>query len=870
MPALSEWRTDRSQSEPFTLNPYNDCLTRFLRRIGPFVLIACLRAAGPQFEPNFGQAEAKFVYVARAGTTRAYIENSAVQFRTASGPEVRLSWTGAADESNVANWSAHATGDVSYYCNQPNADLCRKPVPGYDRVVKKNLYPNIDWVLYGRDGKFEYDLILHPGADLQDARLRMEGAAAHLSPEGSLRAGDILHWRPEAYQTADGKRIDVAVSLEPRGDGEFGFAVGPHRDDLDLIIDPVIQPVGVTGGGDEDTIAGTATGTSCSFRYGVTRSANWSHLAGSGHSVFAQISRPGPGTLSIFWGGDGDSQVGGADQDPVNCRLYLGGWTSAQNAPTFDAPYEGLFSRPYAGGATDGFLLEVAWNGLAFASYLGGPGADRIYDVRRTGAIGSSAPFALVGETTNSAWPSSSVQRTGEGGQSDAFAALLNGSQVTLLVIGGAGNDRAMRLRATDAGYWAIAGETDSSNFPATDGPQSAKGKDLWLGLVSSDIAYAPVLRLFGGSGDEQFGGLASIPYRGLYLAGTTNSTDLPVAVNAYQGGASDGFVAALTPLTAIPTTVTYIGGSGRDEIAAMETDGTKLLLGADTDSTDLVLPGLSQSALGGLDALFVLSDASGAPLRGIRFGGSADDRILGVEPTGFGQVTMAGASQSQDWIRSLDPFTPAIGGQTGFAVSVGFADVRISPVVNLQSTRGDLYVGRDLQTNVQVVAVSETGMDGMVVVRSSDPSRLLVSASSGLPGTDQILLTGVDSSYYPLGFTLQALADSGEVDVIVEGRSGASEFGIYPRQVLRVNLAPSALFVSSAKEVSLAVGGFAAVDFIQAPVLPDGTAGPAEDVRYGLTAALRVSSSDPSGLPVSDSLRTPTPSSFEGSAQAL
>src|SRR5262249_40982886 len=160
-----------------------------------------------------------------------------------------------------------------------------------------------------------------------------------------------------------------------------------------------------------------------------------------------------------------DSQVGGADTDRGNCRLYLVGWTSARNAPTFDELYNRLLSRPYAGGATDGFFLEFTWSGLAFASYFGGPGADRIYDVRRTVASGYSGPFAIVGETDTSAWPLSTVQQVGPGGRTDAFAAMLNGSQVGLLILGGTGNDRAMRLRDTDAGYWAIGGETDSSDF---------------------------------------------------------------------------------------------------------------------------------------------------------------------------------------------------------------------------------------------------------------------------------------------------------------------------------------------------------------------------------------------------------------------
>jgi len=230
-------------------------------------------------------------------------------------------------------------------------------VPGYSRLVQESLYPGVDWLLYGKDDRFEYDLILHPGARAEHARLRVEGAAAHLNADGSLRAGDILHWRPEAYQWVDGKRVEVTVRLEGRSDGEFAFAVGPHRSDLDLTIDPVIQLLAVAGGSDEDQIVGTATGSSCSYRYGSTRSADWSHVPGSGHAVFAQLTPPNLGTQTVFWGGDGDSQVGGADTDLNNCRPYLAGSTAARNAPVIDG--DSLSSRGYAGGATDGFVLEI-------------------------------------------------------------------------------------------------------------------------------------------------------------------------------------------------------------------------------------------------------------------------------------------------------------------------------------------------------------------------------------------------------------------------------------------------------------------------------------------------------------------------------
>src|SRR5260370_12822872 len=134
--------------------------------------------------------------------------------------------------------------------------------------------------------------------------------------------------------------------------------------------------------------------------------------------------------------------------------------------------------------------------------------------------------------------------------------------------------------------------------------------------------------------------------------------------------------------------------------------------------------------------------------------------------------------------------------------------------------------------------AVSEQGMDGIALVRSTDPSRLLVSAGSNLPGTDQILMSSVDAGPYSPFLFGQGLSDTGQVDVVVEGRSTAQSKGIYPRQRLRVRLAPTALFLSSPKDVSIAVNSRVDVNFVQAPVLPDGTAGITEDFRLWVTSS--------------------------------
>jgi hypothetical protein len=805
-----------------------------------------LSAAVPEFEANLGQAAAQYVYLARAGNTRVLVQDRGIEFVSSPGSAIRLLWDAA--ETARGEWStSEPANHTNYYCNQPKRELCANGIPTYHRLLRRDLYPGVDWALYGKGSDLEYDLIVHPDAARRNPRLRVEGAEASVGADGRLHAGPVLHWRPEAYQMVDGHRVTVESSIRPTGGGEFEVVLGAHREDLDLIVDPVIQTIAVSGGSNDDAIVGSMSSNYCSFVYGTTRSGDWSNLgASTGKDIFVQST--GSQRTTIFWGGEGDEEIGGADADLNNCRIYVVGWTNSRNAPVVPYAYGNSVTHPFAGGATDGFFLQVG-RSLEFATYVGGPGADKLYDVRRTAPSGSTGPFAVVGETDDAGWPNTTVRKIGPGGKTDAIAGLINGAEITMTVIGGSGNDRAMRLRSGDAGYWTIAGESDSPDFPARDGAQAAAGLDVWAGRIRGDFSDTAALRLFGGAGDEHLGGVAFTPAVGLYLAGTTTSTDLPSAGGTYQGGSSDGFLAVLDPVTAATLSSTYIGGSGRDEINALDSSNGDLMLGGATDSTDLTLPGLNSgdAVTGGLDALFVLCDSLGTPSRGIRMGGAGDDRVLGVEASpDLGKVYLSGVSSSQDWLATLDPYSTGLGGQDGFTVSVNFSQVKVG------SSIASLYLGRDLQVWLPIYATSEPGLDGIVTVRSTDPSKLLVSASQTQAGTDQILIRNVDQGNYNQSFVLQALSGSGQVDVVIEGRMPPSATGFYPRRHLRVNLAPTEVFLApGTTDTSIAVNNQTGVSFIQAPVLPDGTAGPAEDYRYGVTATVDAVSSDNSGLSV-------------------
>ena len=305
--------------------------------------------------------------------------------------------------------------------------------------------------------------------------------------------------------------------------------------------------------------------------------------------------------------------------------------------------------------------------------------------------------------------------------------------------------------------------------------------------------------------------------------------------------------------MTLVPRSSTYIGGNGRDEINAVEVTSSDVYLGGATESTDLAQ---QTTPAGATDALFVLCDPFGAPTRTIRFGGTGDDRLRSITPVETGRVLVAGSSDSRDWLNTFYGINTIAAGEDAFAASVRFSAFAFgTPYQASPITGNTLYLGKDLQISLPVRVTSEAGFPGLVSVTSSDPERLLVSPRNDVAGSGRILLSEADETN-GREVTLQALADSGDVDIILEGVSAAGGAG--PRQRLRVRLAPSALFLDGVSTFYVGVNEGRDITYRQAVVLPDGRRGDSQRLRAGVTHVTGLTSSDPSGLVVrSDSLWT-------------
>jgi len=166
-----------------------------------------------------------------------------------------------------------------------------------------------------------------------------------------------------------------------------------------------------------------------------------------------------------------------------------------------------------------------------------------------------------------------------------------------------------------------VVGDTDSTNFPITNGVQQSNGGSsdafaVKLTPSGNQLVYSTYL---GGGGIDGGTAIAVDPSGSAYVTGFTASSNFPTINNPIQqslGGAYDGFVAKISSSGSMLDYSTYLGGSGIDSgfgIAA-DASGNAYVMGV-TDSLNFPTAAPFQSAHGGGPAdVFVAKIKSSDP----------------------------------------------------------------------------------------------------------------------------------------------------------------------------------------------------------------------------------------------------------------
>ncbi len=236
---------------------------------------------------------------------------------------------------------------------------------------------------------------------------------------------------------------------------------------------------------------------------------------------------------------------------------------------------------------------------------------------------------------------------------------------------GGDGADYGVSIAVDASGNAFIAGATDSTTLPGSS--SAAIGFDVFVTEIRPSGVRA-FTTIFGGSQDEFPGGIA-IDSTGIYIAGTTDSSDFPVlggAQTVFEGGVvggnNDAFAVKLALNGSSIAWGTYIAGTGSDSGLGIAVDsGQNVYVVGETFSTNIggavvsPLPGGGALNLGlntvDDDGYIVKLNSTGASYALVSYlGGSSGDLATGVALDGSGNIHVSGETISADL-----PFTPGV-----------------------------------------------------------------------------------------------------------------------------------------------------------------------------------------------------------------
>jgi len=357
---------------------------------------------------------------------------------------------------------------------------------------------------------------------------------------------------------------------------------------------------------------------------------------------------------------------------------------------------------------------------LIYATYLGGSGGDIGYAIQ----VDSSLDAYVAGVTNSTNFPfTGSAFQTGNRGNGDCFVTKINFTGTALLFssyLGGTGTDTCTAL-AVGNGAVFLTGYTTSADFPvvAPAGSGTPQPFQLTYGgntdafvtqlaATGSSLVYSSYL---GGSGAD-FGQGIAVDSSGIaYVTGSTQSTNFPTTVGAFQPnirGSQNVFVTKVNFTGEALLYSTFLGGSAADVAQAIQLDNAtppNMYITGYTFSTNFPTVGPIQSAnAGGADAFVSKLNGAGSALTFSTYlGGSSDDRAYGIALDGTQNVYITGSTVSTNFPTTSGSFQPALKGSSdAFICKLNSAGSSL-----LYST----YLGGTNADQGNAIAVTSTGI---------------------------------------------------------------------------------------------------------------------------------------------------------------
>ncbi|MDP1728216.1 MAG: PKD domain-containing protein [Bacteroidota bacterium] len=561
----------------------------------------------------------------------------------------------------------------------------------YQKITYQNIYPNIDveFLLNLPDaneendykqGQFKYNFIIHPGGNINDIKLKFEGAdKSMLTAEGHIiletSNGKIDESIPYSFQTlVNNEKQSVNAYYIRKEENIFGIAVEGYDKQKTLVIDPAPWSTYFGGNGEDrgtkvavdknGNILGTGT-TSTSTGL-ATAGAYQTSVSGNFDAFIIKYNHSGMRLWSTYLGGSGQDNGNDIAVDQNN-NIFITGNTLSSSGIATAGSHQSTFGNGSSTG--DAFLMKFNASGVKqWGTYIGGSGDDYGDGI----AIEPNGNLYISGFTNSASLATSGAFQTSNNGNYDAFLVKFNSAGIRqwCTYYGSIYEDYGYKVTTDANGNASMIGYTVSNYGITTSGAfQTTFGGNGDAFLVKFNAAGDRLWCTYIGGNNLDYASDVSTDISGnILVAGTSASTNGIASSGAFMTVKSSGYDAFIAKYNPAGSRLwsSYIGG-GYDEGAlgiCSDIQGNIAITGYTYSSLGFTSSGAYMEDFGGdVDAFIVKFDSLGYRQWSTYYGADNLEQGNGLCVDSSGNIFVTGITSSTSGISSPGAFQTNYGG---------------------------------------------------------------------------------------------------------------------------------------------------------------------------------------------------------------
>jgi len=346
-------------------------------------------------------------------------------------------------------------------------------------------------------------------------------------------------------------------------------------------------------------------------------------------------------------------------------------------------------------------IIDPIAFGMKYSTYYGGSNIDYLYSIDAF----TDQKIVTGGYTlsTNNIATTGAYQTTII--DFDIFIAKFDtlGSRVWGTYIGGSGFDRAYAIAVDAEDNILVSGNTMSSTGIATLGTHQQVLQSIDDGFIMKFNSLGQLLwgTYYGGNDHDFIGDLAVDSISNIYITGHTQSTDLPISLNAHNKTLDSLESAFLGVFDTTGNLIhsTYYGFGNYDGGLGIATaiDGSIFMSGYTSSSNEITYGNPNQSGKGGQeDGFLVRFSKDYTPIWGTYIGGSLVDQCTSLSLDDSLNVYISGNTSSNNQISTIGSFQDTIN---------GFDDAFMMKFDSTGSLKWGTYIGGEGADYIQSIA---------------------------------------------------------------------------------------------------------------------------------------------------------------------